>query len=373
MFEKFRNVVNNRHRYARDWKKRTGRKVVGYLCTCVPEELIYAAGMLPIRILGGHESILPADNYISGQFCVLCRDILSQGLVGKYDYLDGIAHGMSCIHIRQAFDSWQAHLPLEYSHFIFMPREVSKRYARQLMLDEIRLFKQTLEEWTGKEITNSALDNAIEVYNKNRRLMRQIYEYRQQYPPLLSGSEALSAVLSSQIMDKAEHNRLLEEVIINLPDRKDGPNPGIRLMTVGGENDSFEFIEMVESLGANIVIDENCTGSRYFWNEIIPEDDRLGAISQRYLDRPRCPAKDSSDRVRTGHILQLAGDYAVQGAIITIIRGCQPHGYDNVPIKDILEKNGIRTHLFEMDVTLPAKSFRFQMELFLKQIKAENH
>ncbi|MFC2070184.1 2-hydroxyacyl-CoA dehydratase [Chloroflexota bacterium] len=372
MFEKFRDVVDNRHQYARDWKRRTGKKVVGYLCTYVPEELIYAAGMLPVRILGGHEPTYLADTHISGQYCVFCRDVLSQGLKGKYDYLDGITCGMSCIHMRQAFNSWQKHIPIEYSHFIFVPREVDRRYARPLLLDEIKLFKQSLEEWTGKEITNADLDDAIEVYNKNRRLMRQLYEYRMQDPPLFSGGEALAVVLAAQMMDKDEHNKLLEEVLAKLSDRKDGPEPGIRLMIVGGENDDFEFTEMVESLGANIVIDESCAGSRYFWNEIVPEDDRLGAIAQRYLDRPRCPAKDSSDRVRTGYVLQLAKDYNIRGVIITIIKGCQPHGFDNVPIKDMLEENGIPSYSFEFDVTVPIGPFRIRAEAFLEQIRAED-
>ena len=50
IMEKFLQWATNRHEYAREWKKKTGKKLVGYLCTYSPEELFYAAGVLPVRI-----------------------------------------------------------------------------------------------------------------------------------------------------------------------------------------------------------------------------------------------------------------------------------------------------------------------------------
>jgi len=201
--------------------------------------------------------------------------------------------------------------------------------------------------------------------------MRQVYEFRKKEPPLLSGLEAMEMVVSSMLMDKEEHNRLLKEVLDKLPERKDGPKPGVRLMIFGGENDNLQYMEMVESLGANLVIDENCAGSRYFWNEVIPEEDRLSAIVSRYLDRPVCPAKDSSERIRSSHILKLARDYDVQGAIITIIKWCEPHGFDNIALRDLLEANNIPSYSFEFDVTVPIGQFQTRVEAFIEQMRAE--
>ncbi len=81
--ESFQKVVADRHQYAKDWKQRTGGKVIGGLCTYVPEEIIYAAGMLPVRILGSHETHDMTDAYISSIYCPFCRDALAQGLLGR--------------------------------------------------------------------------------------------------------------------------------------------------------------------------------------------------------------------------------------------------------------------------------------------------
>jgi len=45
-FEQFREWYENRHEYQKDWKKRTGGKMVGFFCTYAPEEIHYAFDIL---------------------------------------------------------------------------------------------------------------------------------------------------------------------------------------------------------------------------------------------------------------------------------------------------------------------------------------
>ena len=78
--QRVHEVVNNRHQYAQEWKAKTGRKVMGYFCTYVPEEIIYAAGILPVRILGSHEPQTVTEPHIFGMYCPVCRDSLAQGV-----------------------------------------------------------------------------------------------------------------------------------------------------------------------------------------------------------------------------------------------------------------------------------------------------
>src|SRR4030067_1839487 len=113
-------------------------------------------------------------------------------------------------------------------------------------------------------------------------------------------------VVSSQLMDKEEHNSLLKEVLKELEQRQLGREVGTRLMMVGSENDDVEFIRMVEqkmSLPATIVIDDHCTGSRYFWAEVVPKQDRLVALASRYIYRTPCPIRDWPERRRFPQVL----------------------------------------------------------------------
>jgi benzoyl-CoA reductase subunit C len=370
MFERFLEAVENRHEYARAWKARTGGQVFGYMCTYLPEEILFAAGILPVRILGSHEPSDVVEPHIHSMYCAFCRDVLAQGLTGRYDYLDGIAMGHTCIHIQQAFSSWQLHVPIPYSYYMFVPAGTQKPQAKAVMVAELEAFQRSLEGWLGQAISDEALDRAIDVFNINRRLLRQLYELRKGDPPAVSGVEAMGAALASMLMDKEEHNRLLEGVLQELPGRRNGDPLGVRLMLVGGQNDDIEFVRLVEELGGAVVIDDHCTGSRYFWQEVVPGEKRLLALASRYLDGPPCPTKDlEGDRRRLGHIQELARDYNVQGAIIIQQKFCDPHEIDTPAVQKLLRDRGIPTLFLEFDITIPSGQFRTRIEAFLEMIQ----
>ena len=369
MTDVFQEIVESRHEYARSWKARTGGKVVGYFCTYVPEEVMYAAGVLPVRILGSHNPQDVTEPHIYGMYCPFCRDCLAQALQGRYDYLDGLVMARSCIHMYQAFDSWQRHLPISFSHFLATPARPSLKGARPYWTDEVGEFKAALENWLGKEITAQALDGAIEVYNLDRDLMRQVYELRKGVAPPISGAEVMDMALAMLVMDKAEHCRLLQRTLKQASERKG--EPGVRVMVLGSEVDDRELLGLIESLGCIIVTDDHCTGTRYFWSDVLPQDGGLAAIARRYLEKPPCPHRELVERVRFEHILGLARDYQVQGAFLIIQKFCEVHGFDVPAIQKLLQGQSIPSLVLEVDVTNPAGSFRTRIEAFVELLQAE--
>ena len=369
--EGFRESIENRHDYAKDWKARTGRKVLGYFCTYVPEEIIYAAGMLPVRIIGSHESQTQTERHIANMYCPFCRDCLAQGLKGYYSYLDGIVMAHGCQHIRQAFASWQLHKPIEYSYYLSMPALIQSPHAKSFLVKELSDFKKSLEEWTGNQISNNGIKKAIEVYNLNRRFLKQIYELRKNANPPLSGAEALEITLSSQLMDKAEHSRLLSETLVRLQQGNESTKTGVRLMLIGSENDDIDYLRAIESSGSIIVIDDTCTGSRYFWNECNLEGNLLDAIASRYIERPPCPAKDLPEHRRLPLILDMAKDYKVEGVVITIQKFCHNHLTDLPVLKSLFQKEGIPVLVLEYAFTAPIEWLQIRLGAFVEMIQSD--
>jgi len=368
VFEKFREWINNRHEYARAWKGRTGNKVVGYFCTYVPEEILYAADILPVRILGSHEPPTVTEPYIFAMYCHLCRDCLAQGLNGRFKYLDGIAEGQSCLHLRQAFNAWRLHIPTDFAYYIHIPHGVQNPHAIPYLTQELALFKKALEDWTGKKITNEDLDRGIRIMNRNRELMRKVYEYRKLDNPKITGLEAMEMVLSSQMVDKEEHNKLLEKLLQELPSRKLDRNPGVRLMIIGSEDDDRVFMRNVEALGATFVVDEHCTGSRYIWDDVVPHEDRLFAIASHYVRRVPCPSKDWPEFTRVEHSVKLAKEFNVKGTLVIQNKFCDPHGIEIPPLREALKSIGVQTYPLEFDVTVPWGQFRTRVEAFLETL-----
>lgn len=363
----FKALVANRHEYAKAWKERTKGKVIGWLEPYFPEELVYAAGLLPVRIIPEHEPNDISDKWIYAS-CYPVRDIVNQFLKGRFDYVDGLVYGEGC---QWAYNSWEVVVNNNeklFNHFIFVPNHTDAPTSKHVLRSEFNMFKKKLEEWTGKEITDDALDNAIEVYNKNRLLLKRICELRRMERPLIHGAEMMNIILADQVMDKAEMNEILEKFIPELEARKPGEDR-IRLMLIGSETFDTQLEEMVESLGGDVVIDELDNGTGYFWNNVIPQEDRLMAIALKYLGRPKSAIKDNNWRRRPQHIFQLAEDYNVDGALVVKQIYCHPHGTDNYAVWKILRQRYIPLHFFERDTLLPVEETKLRLEAFLNMLK----
>lgn len=369
-FERFRGWYERRHDYVKEWLGRTGGKAVGVFCTYAPEEILYAADLLPVRVYGSHEPQSVTEPHIFGMFCPWTRDVLAQGLQGRYGYLSGVILAQTCLHFRQAFSSWCKHVPTDFSYLIPMPHGVQSKHGPDYYAAELGRFKTALEGWIGRPIGDDDLERGIEVVDENRRLLRQIYELRQAESPPISGVEALWLVASAQMTDKREHNAAMRELLPRLQARTLGRPTGERLMIIGSENDDVAFVEMVEGLGTTFVVDENCVGTRYFWGET-PADggDPLHRIARRYLSRPACPAKDWPALTRWPHIQQLIKAWGVQGAILMQQKFCDPHELDLPRIKKRLEADGVPTLFLEFDVTTPVGQFKTRVEAFLEMMR----
>ena len=372
LFDQFKTWYEKRHDYARAWKQKTGGQVAATMCTYSPEELLIAAGMLPVRVMGAHEPQNVTEPHIFGMFCPFCRDTLAQGLLGRYDYAEGVTLTQACMQYRQTFTSWRDHVPtVKWDYYLPMPNEVQSKFAKRAHYAEVKKFRTFLEGVIGKPIGDDQIKEAIGVVDENRRLLKQLFDLRKQADPKATGLEALYASITAQFIDKREHNEQLKKVLAALPGRPMNRKEGVRLMTIGSENDDCAFMAMVESVGCTIVIDDQCSGTRYFWNETRPEADPIKAIADRYCDRPACPTKDYPLHTRFDHVLKLARDYNARAAIFLQQKFCDPHEGDYPDLKEHLEKNGIPTLFLEFDVTNPLGPFRVRVEAFLETLSEE--
>jgi benzoyl-CoA reductase subunit C len=147
-------------------------------------------------------------------------------------------------------------------------------------------------------------------------------------------------------------------------------NDGVRLMLIGSPTSDVELEKLIESLGATVVIDELCTGAGYFWNEVIPMEDRLMAISLRYLGKPHCALKDNNWRRRPQFIHQLYEDFNAGGVIISKEIYCHPHGTDNPELWKQFREHYMPFHYFERDTTRPGREMKVRLEAFINMLQS---
>lgn len=372
---RFSEVVRDRHTYAENWKASTGRQVLGYFCDWVPEEIFHAAGFMPIRILGSQnpEGQKLAQRHIAATWCSYCRECLGEGLLGKYHYLDGVAISHGCWQIRQAHAVWVQNIPTKFDFYNYVPYSLHERSAQAYLPVELRRFKAKVEDDVGRTISDEAVRRSIEIYNTNRRLMRTVYELRKSDTPPISSAEAIEMVLASMYMDKEEHNELLRQLLDELPKQEPKAVPRARIILIGSVTPEVSLYRFIESMNADVVIDDNCIGSRYFWDETPITDDPIEGLASRFVTRIPCPLYDVGLGSRRLPVLaQFAKEYRVDAALLVHLKFCDVHEYDMPAIDEQFRDMGIPTLRVETDLSVPGGAIgqlRTRIEALLEMIE----
>lgn len=352
------------------WKSQ-GKKVVGWICTYVPEELIAAAGMLPVRVIGRKaEDIIEADAYLYTNICSFARSCLEVGLKDDYGFLDGIVAGTSCDPIRRLYDVWNTYLTTPFKHILSVPHKVTSD-SEAFFAGEIRQLKGLIESHFGVKISEGSLRETIQIYNRGRELLKKLYELRKEEIPLVSGEEVLKVIQASMRMPREDFNEHLERLLDEVSHRRPSTDRRIRLLVAGGMLDSPEFMASVESLGAWVVGDELCAGSRYFWNQVDTSLEPIEALAQGYLNHPPCARMRPFEK-RLNFIQEMIREFKADGVISEAIKFCDVYGHDKPLVKEKLETSGIP--VLELDLEYGMGSLgqiRTRVEAFLEMIKVK--
>jgi bcr-type benzoyl-CoA reductase subunit C len=350
-----------------------GKKVFGWLCTYAPEEVIHAAGGLPIRITGySHESELDDGTaYFYVNNCSFSRSCLQLGLNGEYEFLDGIVGGSTCDGARRLFDLWHHYIPTPFHHVLTVPRKYSER-AHDLYHSQIQGFKQHLEEYLDREITDDALTGSIELYNESRTLLGNLYDLRKLDRPPITGAQTMEVLNASFRMHKELFNQHLRELLDTLSRSRDGHASRARLMVTGSVLTNPEFIKSIEDQGALVVTDELCTSTRYWSDPVVLDGSStpLQAIARRYLNNFPCARMFPSDE-RFDRIIDLVRDFRVDGVISQIIRYCVPYAHDLTLLTDRLDAIGVPTLALDVEYgTAGSGQIQTRVQAFLEMLEA---
>jgi len=332
---------------AREWGGKGGR-VAGYFCDSVPEELILAAGFFPIRLSGdpqGSTDIAKKNvitRFVNREDFV--HSMLNMLLTGKYEFLDFliIPHSRDSIHrLYQLLAVLKESNPdLKIPELFFLDIAHTTFFSAGVYLrDRVIEFKNRLEIWAGREISNEALSQAISITNENKMLLKQVAEFRTSYPPRISGVEALQIIGSSMFMLKEEHNKLLKQFLEG--DDKLPAQNGARIFVDGSPLDNLQLYEVIESCGATVVAEDHYWGNRYSDVLIDTSIDPLEAIIDRYHNKSPCPRMYPMSRL-VEYCSRSAEEAKAQGAICYVFKFDSAEDWTTVNKIQALEKLGIR-------------------------------
>ncbi len=370
IIERFQKAAKDPGAYARSWKEKNQKDVIGYFCSYAPEEIILATGALPFRIFGVQKQISLADAHLQAYSCSLVRGALEDALSGGLDFLKGTVFPHTCDSVMRLSDIWRMNLGFDFHIDVVLPVKLNTQNAREYMVDVMRKFKRDLEREMKTEITDEQIGSSIKTINRIRELLRELYDIKCQQPLILSGSELNVIVKGCMIMDRQEVREMLEDLLEHFKTLDTMvPSEGKRLLLAGGLCNMPDIFKIVESSGGFIVSDDFCTGSRYVDGQVPIHDDMMTAIADRYAERVVCPAKHAALYSRGDHVLRLAREKDVDGVIFLYLKFCDPHAFDYPYMKAMLDNENIPSMLFEIeDQLLSEGQFKTRCEAFIEML-----
>jgi len=354
MSEKKGNIFDTVETYYKDYGirarelKKQGKKFIGYVCSFVPLEIISASGCIPFRLRGDvHEPITKGDALLETIVCPYYRSVFDVSVKGKYDFLSGLVIPHGCDSMVRSYSSWSYSLPYSYFHFVNTPT-VCVESSFEFFNAELKTFRESLEKFVGKKISDDDLAQAIRIYNENRDKVRALYEFRKADPPLISGTELTMLLITGSSLPIGEANALFDQVLAEVGKRKKSQlNKGPRIFIDGACLDNIELIRLMEELGGNVVADTICNGARDYFPKTDVGGDPIDALGRRYLDKINCPKTYRENKTGTfegdiasrfGDIGAYAKEFKVDGAILYVYKYCDPFGFE-VPARKAYYKS----------------------------------
>jgi len=326
--------------YIEDWQK-NGKKVVGFYCTYIPEELLHAANLLPFRIRAtGTKDTDLGDIYMVRFTCSFVRATLDLALKGGYDFLDGFLVCNSCDHSRRMFELFDLKVfnredfKKDVPRFYLALPHVITNEGFEWYRKEVEELKAELEKnYQIEEITEQNLLESIEIYNENRKLLREIHDLRISDSPKLTGSESLQINMANSSIPKDIGNKELKRILHKLKERETlNLDNKKRVLLVGSVVDNIDFTQLIENAGAFIASDCLCFGTRNYMDDvkIVNNEDPLTSITRRLYFRLSCPRMMDDHERRLDFLINEIQNAKIEGVILQRINNCDLHGCDNM-------------------------------------------
>ena len=354
----------------------SGKKALGVVCCHVPQEILHAADVLPVRLRAtGCEDYNEAEVYMSSFSCSFAKSILQYFIDGVYE-LDGMVTSDGCMQAVRIFDNWKHYTKKNGTKQFFfelgVPRMKSKT-TREFYTDELKDLISALEQLTGNKITDEKLIKSAELYNEARKLVGQVLALQKQDYPVITGAEALTIMLASTNMPVEEYIQLLTAFLADTGNRAPVSGYRARLMMIGSAMDNPDYIKVIENKGGLVVADTLCLGRMAFGDALtLRKDDVIGSIADYYLDRLVCPRMiDNRDELHE-FILNKSKEYKVDGVVYQKMQNCECWGGENVFLEKELKDAGIPLLNVEREEKLAnVGQLEIRAEAFIEMIEKE--
>ena len=312
---------------AREWKAAVpGRKVVGYMPIYVPRELIHAAGMLPLGVVGGGDQleVIHGDAYYQSYICRIPRSTIELGVSGRLDFVDGMLFPSICDVIRNLSGMWKMMFPHVYVRYFDVPQNYKDEIGGNYYIEEL-----------------NELRHSIAVYNENRHLVRDLYAFRAERPWQVPAAEVYLIIRAGLVLPVEEHSKMLRDYLAaaRAEERPKRDNCRIVLTGVFCEQPPLNLIKSLELAGCYVVDDDLLLVTRWLTADVPVEGNPLKNLALAFLHQSESTAaKYEPNLAEKGqHLVRAVKRTGAEGVIFACPSFCDPALLDRPMLQHVLK------------------------------------
>ncbi len=359
--------------------QKQGGKVFGTFCVYVPDEVVFAAGGIAAGLCGGSQFwVSGGEKVLPSNTCPLIKASVGARLDKTCPFFlipDMYVGETTCDGKKKAWEILAGDVPF---HIIDVP-QMKREQDIAAFEAEIMAFIKVVEKVSGKKIDVESLGESIKLINNKRKALQRLYNARKASPVPISGKDALLVTQIAFYDDPARcaqmGNKLAEELEERIS-HKEGvfPENALRIMVSGTPMaiPNWKLHHIIESAGAAVVVEESCTGTRYFENLVDEKattlEGQVRALAERYM-KTNC-ACFTPNPGRVEDILRLAEEYKVDGIINTNLQFCNLYSTESFLVKQSLVESNLPVIHIETDYSeQDYEQLRTRIEAFLEMLR----
>ncbi len=333
---------------AREWKAaEPGRKVIGFMPVYVPEEIIHAAGMLPLGIVGGGDQleVIHGDAYYQSYICRIPRSTIELGVSKRLDFVDGMLFPSICDVIRNLSGMWKMLYPKVYVRYFDVPQNYVDDVGGEYYRRELEELRDGLAKLGGREITDEAINASITIYNERRSLVREIYAFRSERPWKAPATEVYLLMRAGLVLPVEEHIEMMHDYLA-AAEAEDRPiRDSCRVVVSGSfcEQPPLNLIKSIEMSGCYVVDDDYMLVNRWLLDDVDPTGDPLKNLADAFLHHSAdTAAKYCAKREDVGRfLLDSVRKSKAEGVIFAAPSFCDPALLERPMLADRMSEHDI--------------------------------
>lgn len=361
--------------------KRDERPRVGTFCMMVPQELVYAAGAVPVKLCSGnYTAFLIGDDIVPRDACPLVKAVMGffkTGTLPIYNDCELMVMPVTC-DCKKKMAGMLQEKKSTYTMHIPTTRELDEDFEQ--CVQEMYALIDALERATGQTITYQSLWESMQLIGCVQYEFFRFLQFKNEERAVIRGTHVMAMMNALSYLPIDKWSAQLQKLNAELSERKTNGQYVTRAnsprIMITGSPVVFPNIKvplLIEEMGGSLVADETCMGERFMYDPTVVVDRSfdglLRSLANRYVRACTCPTF-SNNTQRVDRIRQMIGVHCVQGVVYHVLRGCLVYDFEYLKLEEVCGELGVPIIRVESDYNEEdVEQLRIRIEAFIELIK----